>query len=76
MFLEKMYETIYIRTYFLTTNVKGNFQCYSYKKPEETIENRNKSNARECQVLKCFLDLLIKFHLLISTETISPILRK
>ena len=51
---------INITTYVQNSNVKGNFQCCYYMKPENTIENGNKSNGKRRQVLRCFPDCLIK----------------
>ena len=58
IFGEQMYQTINIRTYFYTSNIKDNIQCRSYMKTKETIENENyKSNGRVYQILWCFLPL-------------------
>ena len=59
--VKQIYQTITIRKYLYTSIVEGNFQFYSYLKPEETIDNGNKSNGRGCQFLYCFPDCLIKF---------------
>ena len=59
--VKQIYLAITIRTYLYTSIAKGNFQCYFYMKPEETIDNGNKSNGRRCQFLYCFPDRVITF---------------
>ena len=69
-------QTVNIRTQYYNNNIEGDLQYYSSMKPEETINNSNKSNGRGRQVLGCFPYCLIKLHMWNSPANISQVLQK